>query len=114
MINRGDIYIADLNPVKGSETGKKRPVLIISNNINNEYSDTITIIPETSQKIDKIFPFEVLLVKSNSGFQQKSKLKCNQIRTIDKTRLIKKVGCVSEETLIKTEIALKIHLGFKQ
>ncbi len=57
-IKRGEIYWSDLNPARGSEISKVRPVLIVSNNISNKYSSTITILPITSNT-EKIYPYEV-------------------------------------------------------
>lgn len=110
-MRRGEIHIVDLNPTIGSETNKKRPVLIISNDINNLYSDTITIIPITSNT-NKIYPFEVLL-KSNqkNGLTKDSKVQCHQIRTVSKTRISGNVlGTVLEYELNQIEEALKLHL----
>ncbi len=59
-MKRGDIYYANLDPSIGSETAKLRPVLIVSNDINNRMATTVTIVPITSN-ISKVYPFEVLL-----------------------------------------------------
>jgi len=107
---RGEIYLVSLDPVTGSEIGKTRPALIISNDINNKNADTVTVIP-ISSKTERIYPFEVSVTKEKGSLPEDSKIKCNQIRTIDKARLIRKVGKVDEETLKKVEKALLIHLG---
>jgi mRNA interferase MazF len=107
---RGEIYLAKLDPVIGSEVSKTRPVLILSNNINNTYSQTISVIP-ISSSIDVIYPFEVFISNADSGLLKDSKIKTNQIRTIDKQRLIKYLGKISEPKLILVEKALLIHLG---
>ena len=109
-MHRGDIYIANLNPVVGAETAKTRPVLIISNELNNTYSQTVTVLP-ISSSVGKIYPFEVLLVKSISGLNLDSKVKANQIRTIDKQRLIKRISILPMDVLLDVEKALLIHLG---
>jgi mRNA interferase MazF len=107
---RGEIWLVSLDPVTGSETGKTRPALVISNDRNNEYSSTVTLIPITSS-IDKVYPFEVFISKTVSGLQADSKIKCNQIRTVDKLRLIKFTGRITAERLNKVEEALLIHIG---
>jgi len=107
---RGEIYLVSLEPIAGAEIGKIRPALIISNNINNEHADTITVLPITS-KTTKLYPFEVLLLKGTAGLQEDSKIKCEQIRTIDKSRLIKRLGQISEDVLKEVEKAILIHLG---
>ena len=110
---RGEIWLVSLEPVIGHEIGKVRPALIISNNRNNEYSSTITLIPITSS-IEKVYPFEVFISKTDSGMQFDSKIKCNQIRTVDKLRLVKLIGKISEELLVDVERALLIHIGISR
>ena len=107
---RGEIYLVTLNPVIGSEIGKERPALIISNDVNNKFSDTVTLIPITS-KLSKIYPFEVFVKSGESGLPEDSKIKCNQIRTVDKKRIIKYLGKVEQQKLKEVEKAILIHLG---
>lgn len=108
-ILKGEIYPADLNPTVGSEIAKTRPVLIVSNDINNQYADTVTIVPITSTT-EKIYPFEVFLSKGEGNLTNNSKAKANQIRTIDKLRLKRRLGKINEETLKEIERAILIHL----
>lgn len=107
---RGEIFLVCLDPTVGSEINKTRPALIISNDINNQVAQTVTVIPITSGT-GKIYPFETLLQSQESGLPKTSKAKCNQIRTIDKKRLIKSVGEIPPEKLKEVENALRIHLG---
>jgi len=109
-MQRGEIYFADLNPTIGSEINKIRPVLIISNNSNNKASDTVTIIPITSNT-NKVFPFEVLLESNHTGLPKQSKAQCHQIRTISKRRTQESIaGQVNQHTIEKIEYAIKLHL----
>jgi mRNA interferase MazF len=110
-MKRGEIYFANLDPIVGDEIKKIRPVLIISNNANNNVANTITIIPITSN-VNKTYPFEVLLNVNESGLQKASKAQCHQIRTISKNRISnKKVqGVVNKFILSKINSALKLHL----
>lgn len=107
---RGEVYLVSLEPVVGSEIGKSRPALVVSNNINNEFADTITVIPITS-KLSKIYPFEVFVKSGEAGVSQDSKIKCNQVRTIDKKRLIKYLGTLESQKLKEVEKAILIQLG---
>lgn len=107
---RGEIYRVCLDPTIGSEINKTRPALIISNNINNQVAQTVTVIPLTSN-IEKVYPFETLLLFQESGLFKDSKAKCNQMRTIDKKRLVKSIGRISAEKLEEIENSLYIHLG---
>lgn len=111
-IKRGDIYLTDLNPVIGTEIGKTRPAVVISNDINNTYADTVSIIPITSN-VDKVYPFEVFLAKGESGLNKESKAKCNQIRSIDKKRLRKYIGTLKEDRIKELEEAILIHLDIR-
>jgi mRNA interferase MazF len=110
MINRGDIFLADLEPVKGSEQGGKRPVLIIQNNISNKYSPVTIIAAITSKVFEKEYPTNVFLKKEESGLDRDSTILLSQLRTVDKKRLLKKVGCLNSFFMRNVEIALKVSL----
>ena len=110
---RGEIWLVSLEPVAGHEIGKTRPALVISNNRNNEFSSTVTLIPITSS-IEKVYPFEVLSRKNESGLAYDSKIKCNQIRTVDRSRLIKISGVLLPDKMTEVESALMIHLDISE
>lgn len=111
-MKKGEIYFADLDPTLGSEIKKIRPVLVVSNDENNRYHTLITVIPLTSQ-VMRVYPFEVLLTKADSGLIKDSKAQCNQIRTISKQRItqLKPAGKISEHIMTKIHDAIKLHLG---
>jgi len=109
----GEIYDVNLEPVVGSEIGKIRPSLIASNNINNEYSNTVTVIPLTSQPSKKVYPFEVRITRGTAGLTLDSRIKVDQIRTIDKRRLLNCRGALPVSKYPEIEQALKIHLNIK-
>jgi len=109
-IKRGDVVLVDLNPVIGSEQGKIRPAVIIQNNIGNKYSPTTIIAPITSKVFDKEFPTNVLLFSKNSGLKGDSTILLNQIRTIDKLRIIKKIHSLDKEIMKRVDLAIKISL----
>jgi mRNA interferase MazF len=107
-MRRGDIYFANLNPTVGSEIRKKRPVLIVSNNANNKYAFTLTIVPIKSN-INKVYPFEVFLDAQDSHLSKRSK--CHQVSTISKIRIEgDKAGFINKEVMLKINAALKLHL----
>lgn len=110
-INRGDIFLASLDPVVGKEISKTRPVIIVSNNINNRFSETVSILPMTSKHVDLIYPFEVFLPKKSGNLPKDSKVKANQIRTIDKSRLVSFIGRLPELHVAEIDQAMRIHLG---
>jgi len=110
-IKRGDIYLAALDPVVGREVAKTRPVVVVSNNLNNKHGGTITVLPVTSQRLKKVYPFELLLPKGNANLPKESKVKADQIRTLDKSRLMKRFGRLTEEQISQINEAIKIHLA---
>ena len=113
MMMRWGIYLVNLDPTIGSEQVKTRPVLIISSDETNVILPVINMLPLTSLKQGRrIYPNEVLLKKEQSGLDKDSLVLCYQIRTIDKKRLIKKLGEIKNDDT-KTEIidALSFQLG---
>lgn len=110
-IKRGEIYLCAPGPVIGKEIAKTGPVVVVSNNTNNKFSGTVTILPITSGNIDKIYPFEIRIEKGSGNLQKNSKAKTDQIRTIDKSRCISLIGELGENHLKKIEKAMKIHLA---
>ena len=109
-IKRGGVYVASLDPALGREISKT-PVVIVSNDKNNEFSGTVTILPLTSQNLERIYPFEVLLPKGMGNLPKDSKVKVDQIRTLDKARIVKYVGDLGKAEMKGIDAAVKIHLG---
>lgn len=109
--SRGDIYFADLNPVLGSEQGGFRPVLIVQNDIGNKYSPTVIISAITSQIQKARLPTHVELPSRLSGLEKDSVILLEQVRTIDKRRLKKRVTKLDSEIMNKVDEGLAISLG---
>lgn len=110
-MKRGEIYYANLNPTIGSETGKRRPVLIVSNDINNRVANTITILPITSN-VERVYPFEVKLQPNQSGLPKPSKVQAQQIRTIAKQRINSQlVGSLDQTIMALVDAAIRLHLA---
>ena len=110
-MKRGEIYYANLSPAVGSEIAKRRPILIISNDINNRAATTVTILPITSN-VTRVYPFEVLLQPSESGLPKLSKVQAQQVRTISKQRISGDVvGSLREGLMQLVDAALKLHLA---
>ena len=109
-IMRGEIYIADLDPVVGSEQGGERPVLVIQNNQGNKHSPTVIVLAITSRFHKKRhLPTHVPI---ESGDLSKDSIAlAEQVRTIDKSRLIHYVGRASKETMDFVDNALKVSMG---
>ncbi len=112
-IERGEIHLAALDPTVGREIAKTRPVVIISNNVNNRFAGTVSVLPITSKNVQKIYPFEVKLPEGSGNLPKHSKVKADQIRTLDKCRIVKRIGVLNAENMANIETALKIHLGLE-
>lgn len=110
-INRGEIFLVNLNPVKGSEQGGIRPVLIIQNDISNKHSPTIIVAPITSKIFSKKYPTNVFLSKKDSKLKLDSTILLNQLRTIDKLRITKKITKLDYKTMFEVDLAIKISLA---
>ncbi len=109
-MRRGEIYYANLSPTVGSEMDKRRPVLIVSNDANNRASNTVTVLPITSNT-SRVYPFEVLLEPKVSGLAKSSKVQAQQIRTISKQRFDQaRLGILSVEIMQIVDAAIKLHL----
>ncbi|MGB9662455.1 MAG: type II toxin-antitoxin system PemK/MazF family toxin [Moorellaceae bacterium] len=114
LVRRGDIFYAQLNPVVGSEQGGTRPVLIIQNDIGNQYSPTTIVAAITSQINKAKLPTHVEISAAKSGLERDSVILTEQIRTIDKSRLRQKVAFLDEEIMEKVNRALEISLGLAE
>lgn len=110
-VRRGDVYYAELNPVVGSEQGGTRPVLVIQNDIGNQYSPTTVVAAITSQIQKAKLPTHVEIDSKKAGLERDSVILLEQIRTIDKSRLRQKVAFLDEEIMSKVNHGLEISLG---
>lgn len=110
-IKRGEIYFADLSPVVGSEQGGKRPVLIIQNNIGNKFSPTVIVAAITARISKSKLPTHVEVKAKDVDLIKDSVILMEQIRTIDKKRIIQKIGKLDSKTMEKVDEALLISVG---
>lgn len=113
-IKRGELYLADMGVTNGSEQSGIRPVLIIQNNKGNKYSPT-TIVACLSSKIETKahLPTHYILPK-DIGLKYRSMVLCEQIKVIDKNRLIKRIGKVSKTDMRYIGHKINISLELKQ
>jgi mRNA interferase MazF len=109
---RRSVWLANLDPVIGSEQGKTRPVLVLSDTRLNHILPVVNVLPITSRKLNRrIYPNEAQVPVGTAGLDVESIVLCYQIRTLDKQRLIKRLGVLSE-TRLRTDIiaALRFQL----
>lgn len=102
-MKQGDIYIVSLDPIVGSEQGKTRPCIIISSDLVNDYANTVTVAPLSSTIRKKKLLFHVPL---STGV-----IKLEQLRTVDKSRLIKHKGRVAKPIVDKIQTLLQIYFS---
>lgn len=108
---RGEVYLVNFDPTTGAEIKKTRPALILQNDISNQYSPITVVAAITSQFKEPLYPTEVLIEAPEGGLKINSVALLNQIRSIDKQRLIKRLGNLELETLQKVDEAIQISLG---
>jgi len=111
VVKRGEVYLADLNPVQGSEQGGIRPVLIIQNDVGNHYSPTVIIAAITAKISKAKLPTHVEINKDEVGLLKDSVILLEQIRTIDKERLEDRIGELCDETMKTVDVGLKVSVG---
>ncbi|MBD0302879.1 MAG: type II toxin-antitoxin system PemK/MazF family toxin [Tolypothrix sp. T3-bin4] len=108
---RGEVYLVSFDPTVGAEIQKSRPALVLQNDVSNEYSP-ITIVAAITSKFDEpVYPTEVLIQVPEGGLTINSVALLNHIRSIDKQRLIKRLGKLEESTVKQVNQAIQISLG---
>lgn len=110
-MKRGEIYFADLDPVMGSEQGGMRPVLIIQNDLGNRFSPTVIVLPLTSRTGKTPLRTHVTVFPPCGGLTKPSIILCEQVRTLEKTRLRRYVGMLRPDKMHRVEQALLIAVG---
>lgn len=111
-IMRGEIYYADLSPVIGSEQGGMRPVLVLQNNVGNKHSPTVIVAVITSRLGKAQLPTHVKL--GTLYLAKDSMVLLEQIRTIDKRRLLEYIGHVTSDEMALIETALLVSIGMER
>ncbi len=109
VMRRGDVVWVALDPVVGSEVGKRRPAVVVQNELANRTSPTVTVVP-LSTKVGRVFPFQVLVPAEESGLERPSKALCEQVRTVSLLRVGATLGSLSADRLTAIRAALDRHL----
>ena len=107
---RGSIYIVNFDPTIGAEIKKKRPALIIQNDHGNELSPLTIVAPITSRE-NAMYRVEVEIKAPEGGLKHNSIVLLNQIRTVDKRRLMQYLGKLKPTTMHKIDEAIMVSLG---
>lgn len=110
---RGDIFYADMGVVHGSEQGGFRPFVIIQNDMGNRFSPTVIGVAITSQINKAKIPTHVAISSNNYGIIDDSVVLCEQIKTLDKSRLGKYIGHMTRRDMQRVNEALLISIGLQ-
>ncbi|HUU36978.1 MAG TPA: type II toxin-antitoxin system PemK/MazF family toxin [Candidatus Desulfaltia sp.] len=111
-LRRGDVVCVNLNPTIGSETGKVRPCVIIQNDVGNRYSPVTIVAVITGQKrLSQKYPVDVWVEKGAEGLDIPSIVQLDQIRTVDKKRLVRRLGHFSDSIMKEVDRAIQISLA---
>ena len=108
---RGEIYLTALDPALGHEIKKTRPALVIQNDVTNRFGMTTIVAAITSRVSDPPYPNEVVIQPSTSGLPVASTIRLDQIRTVDRQRLIRKLGKADDAIMSRIDDAISISLG---
>jgi len=113
QLKRGEVWLANLNPTQGSEQAGIRPVIIFQNDIISQFSTTTITIPLTTNQRRASLPICMLIEQGDGGLSEDSVALCFQIRVLDKTRLIRRLGQLSAETIAQLEEVMLVTLGYE-
>jgi mRNA interferase MazF len=111
IVSRGEIWLADLNPTQGSEQSGTRPVLIFQNNSINRFTSTFLTIPLTTNLRRASLPTCLLVRQGEGGLDRDSVALCHQLRVLDGSRLKRRLGSLSEQTLAAIESRVLFTIG---
>ena len=109
--HRGEVFLVSFDPTMGAEIQKTRPALIIQNDIGNRNSPLTIVAAITSHHGGVVRPHQVLITAPEGGLQVDSTVLLNQMRSVDKQRLMRRLGALRAETMAKVDRALVISLG---
>jgi len=114
-MRRGEIRFVDLEPARGTEAGKSRPAILVSNDAANATASrlgrgVVTVVPVTSNT-ERVYPFQVLLPASMTGLPRDSKAQAEQVRSIDVERIGQLRGSLPAPLLRQLDEALRLHLA---
>ena len=114
-MERGEIRLVDLDPTRGAEANKRRPAIIVSNNGANATAarlgrGVVTVVPVTSN-VERVYPFQVLLARNETGLERDSKAQAEQVRCIAVERIGRALGRLAPSTMERLDDALRLHMS---
>lgn len=114
-MRRGEIRLVDLEPVRGAESNKRRPAVVVSNDGANAAAarlghGVVTIVPVTSN-VERVYPFQVLIGAQECGLDLDSKAQAEQVRSVAVQRLGARLGSLTPSLMAELDEALRLHLA---
>jgi mRNA interferase MazF len=111
---RGEVYLVNFDPTVGAEIQKTRPALVIQNDIANRHSSITIVAALTSKHDERLYPTEVLVRPPDGGITTESVVLLNQMRSVDKRRLLKLLGRLRPATMAEVDRALAVSVGLAE
>ena len=108
---RGEVHLVSFDPTVGREIKKTRPAVIIQNDVANRWSPITIVAAITSQFEEPLYPTEVLVKGPEGGLTADSVVLLNQIRSIDRRRLVRRLGVLKQHTMVRVDRAVMVSLG---
>jgi mRNA interferase MazF len=114
-MRRGEIYLVEFDPTRGAEAGKRRPAVIVSNDIANSTATTlgrgvVTVVPVTSN-VERVYPFQVFLPAAGTGLPRDSKAQAEQVRSVAVERVTERRGALAPDLVRDLDRAIRLHLA---
>lgn len=113
VVGRGDVVQVRLDPAEGREIRKTRPAVVVSNQTACRFDSVIQVVPITGAKERPLRPYEARIDSDSSGVRKPSRAVANQVRTVAKHRLAKRLGTLSSQELEAVDRAIAIQLGLR-
>jgi mRNA interferase MazF len=111
-VKRGEVWLADLNPTRGSAQAGVRPVIIFQNDLISQFTTTVIVIPLTTNLRRAALPMCLTIEKGEGGLAETSVALCYQIRVLDRTRLKRKLGELKQTNISRLEEVVVLTLGY--
>ena len=108
---RGEVYLVNFDPTLGAEIRKTRPALILQNDVANRHSPITMVAAITSKFEQPLYPTEVLVDPPEGGLDVESVVLLNQVRSVDRQRLVRRLGSLKRETMLRVDRAIAISFG---
>ena len=117
-MRRGEIYLVEFDPARGSESSKRRPAIIVSNDIANSTAaalrrGVVTVVPVTSN-VERVFPFQVFLPAARTGLPRDSKAQAEQLRAVAVERVGERRGVLPLDLTRELDRAIRLHLALEE